>query len=142
MSGRTYRGAQAGGSDIAAMLAEARYEDGSPMSEQDLRDELVTLLTDGPTSSLLSWAFERILRHPRVYARLRAEVDSGEEDVYLDAVVKEVMRLCPAAPIVVRRLLEPMQLGGHTLPAGKTVAPCVHLVHRGAGVARPAAATT
>ena len=51
--------------DIAAMLGEARYEDGSPMTEQDLRDELVTLLTDGPTSSLISWAFERILRHPR-----------------------------------------------------------------------------
>lgn len=118
------------GSDIAAMLGEARYEDGSPMTEQDLRDELVTLLTDGPTSSLLSWAFERILRHPEQYAQLRAEVDRGEEEVYLDAVVKEVMRLCPAAPIVVRRLLEPMELGGYTVPAGTTVAPCVHLVHR------------
>ncbi len=118
------------GTDIAAMLAEARYEDGSPMTEQDLRDELVTLLTDGPTSSLLSWAFERILRHPEKYARLRAELDAGEDDSYLDAVVKETMRLCPAAPIVVRKLLEPMQLGGYAIPAGSTVAPCVHLVHR------------
>lgn len=142
------------GADIAAMLGEARYEDGSPMTEQDLRDELVTLLTDGPTSSLLSWAFERIVRHPDVYARLQAEADRAEADVrpeetngthtegaspdgpggtdgpYLDAVLKEVMRLCPAAPIVVRRLLEPMELGGHTIPAGSTVAPCVHLVHR------------
>ncbi|MFZ1926567.1 MAG: cytochrome P450 [Solirubrobacteraceae bacterium] len=118
------------GADIATMLGEARYEDGSPMSEQDLRDELVTLLTDGPTSSLISWAFERILRHPEQYAHLRAEVDANEEDVYLDAVVKEVMRLCPAAPIVVRRLLEPMELGGYTIAAGTTVAPCVHLVHR------------
>jgi cytochrome P450 family 135 len=118
------------GTDIAAMLGEARYEDGSPMTEQDLRDELVTLLTDGPTSSLLSWAFERILRHPDAYARLRAEVDASAEDVYLDAVVKETMRLCPAAPIVVRKLLEPMELGGYTIPAGTTVAPCVHLVHR------------
>ncbi len=145
------------GSDIAAMLAEARYEDGSPMTEQDLRDELVTLLTDGPTSSLLSWAFERILRHPDQYARLRAEVNAargdghreergeehsnehgdgahngqaGQDSAYLDAVVKETMRLCPAAPIVVRKLLEPMVLGGYTIPAGATVAPCVHLVHR------------
>lgn len=118
------------GDDIAAMLAEARYEDGSPMTEQDLRDELVTLLTDGPTSSLLSWAFERILRHPDKLVRLRAEIDAGEDDTYLDAVVKETMRLCPAAPIVVRKLLEPMQLGGYTIPAGTTIAPCVHLVHR------------
>jgi cytochrome P450 family 135 len=118
------------GTDIAAMLGEARYEDGSPMTEQDLRDELVTLLTDGPTSSLLSWAFERILRHPDKLARLRAEIETGEDDAYLDAVVKETMRLCPAAPIVVRKLLEPMELGGYTIPAGTTVAPCVHLVHR------------
>lgn len=118
------------GSDIAAMLGEARYEDGSPMSEQDLRDELVTLLTDGPTSSLLSWSFERLLRHPAVYARLRAEVDAGVDDSYLDAVVKETLRLCPAAPIVVRRLLEPMRLGGYEIPAQTTVAPCVHLMHR------------
>jgi cytochrome P450 len=119
-----------GGTDIASMLAEARYEDGSPMTEQDLRDELVTLLTDGPTSSLLSWSFERLLRHPAKYARLRAEVDAGEEDAYLDAVMKETMRLCPAAPIVVRKLLAPMELGGYMIPAGTTVAPCVHLVHR------------
>jgi cytochrome P450 len=119
-----------GGTDIASMLAEARYEDGSPMTEQDLRDELVTLLTDGPTSSLLSWSFERLLRHPEKYARLRAEVDAGDEDPYLDAVMKETMRLCPAAPIVVRKLLAPMELGGYEIPAGTTVAPCVHLVHR------------
>jgi cytochrome P450 len=129
------------GSDIAAMLAQARYEDGSPMSEQDLRDELVTLLTDGPTSSLLSWSFERLLRHPDAYARLRSEVQERGEDgepgtdgAYLDAVVKETMRLCPAAPIVVRRLLEPMELGGYKIPAGTTVAPCVHLVHRNPAV--------
>jgi cytochrome P450 family 135 len=122
------------GTDIAAMLGEARYEDGSPMTEQDLRDELVTLLTDGPTSSLLSWSFERILRHPEQYARLQAEVEGGEDDAYLDAVVKETMRLCPAAPIVVRKLLEPMKLGGFLIPAGTTVAPCVHLVHRRADV--------
>jgi cytochrome P450 len=122
------------GTDIAAMLGEARYEDGSPMTEQDLRDELVTLLTDGPTSSLISWAFERILRHPEKLARLRAEIDAGEDDVYLDAVVKETMRLCPAAPIVVRKLLAPMELGGYMISAGTTVAPCVHLVHRRADI--------
>jgi cytochrome P450 family 135 len=118
------------GEDIASMLARARYEDGAPMTEQDLRDELVTLLTDGPTSALLSWTFERLLRHPDKLARLRAEALAGEDDAYLDAVVKETLRLCPAAPIVVRRLLEPMSLGGYEIPADTTVAPCVHLVHR------------
>ena len=59
------------GDDVLSMLLAARHEDGSPMTEQDLRDELVTLLTDGPTSSLLSWSFERILRHPDKLARLR-----------------------------------------------------------------------
>jgi cytochrome P450 len=116
--------------DIASLLAHAHYEDGSPMTEQDLRDELVTLLTDGPTSALLCWAFERLLRHPSKLARLRAEIRGDDEEEYLDAVVKETMRLCPAAPLVVRRLLEPMELGGYEIPAGTTVAPCVHLVHR------------
>jgi cytochrome P450 len=120
--------------DIASMLAHAYYEDGSPMTEQDLRDELVTLLTDGPTSALLCWAFERLLRHPEKLARLRAETLTGETDEYLDAVVKETMRLCPAAPLVVRRLLQPMQLGSYTIPAGTTVAPCVHLVHHRADI--------
>lgn len=120
-----------GRSDIASMLAQARYEDGEPMTEQDLRDELVTLLTDGPTSALISWAFERLLRHPEKLAQLREEVaKEGSGGEYLDAVVKETMRLCPAAPIVVRRILEPMELGGYEIPAGTTVAPCVHLVHR------------
>jgi hypothetical protein len=90
----------------------------------------VTLLVDGPTSTLLSWVFERMLRHPAMLARLREEVSAGDEDTYLDAVIKETMRLCPGAPIVVRKLLAPMELGGYTIPAGTTVAPCVHLVHR------------
>ena len=130
VQGRRQDPERADGDDIASMLSYARYEDGSPMTEQDLRDELVTLLTDGPTSALLSWAFERLLRHPEKLARLRAEILRDEQDTYLEAVVKETIRLCPAAPIVVRRLLEPMRLGGYEIPAGTTVAPCVHLIHR------------
>lgn len=116
--------------DIVSILIEARYEDGSPLGDRELRDELMTLLTDGPTSSSLAWVFERLLRHPEKLARLQAEVIAGEEDAYLDAVVKETLRLCPPVPVVVRRLLRPMELGGYTLPAGTTVAPCVYLIHR------------
>jgi cytochrome P450 len=116
--------------DVASLLAQARYDDGSPLTDEDLGDELITLLSDGPTSTSLAWAFERLLRHPAKLARLREEVLAGEDDVYLDAVVKETMRLCPPVPVVVRRLLEPMEAGGHLLPAGTTVAPCVYLMHR------------
>jgi len=115
--------------DIVSMLIDARYEDGSPLSEKDLRDEMLTLLTDGPTSSSLAWVFERLLRHPEKLARLREEVDAEGND-YLDAVVQETLRLCPPVPVVARRLLEPMELGGYLLPAGTTVAPCVYLIHR------------
>jgi len=85
---------------------------------------------DGATSSTLAWAFERLLRNPDVLERTRAEVLAGEDDAYLDAVIKETLRLRPPVPVVVRRLLRPMTLAGHELPAGTTVAPCIHLVHR------------
>jgi cytochrome P450 len=115
--------------DVVSMLVQARYEDGSPMSEQDLRDELLTLLTDGPTSTSLAWTFERLLRNPEKMERAREDVREGD-GAYLDAVVKETLRVRPPVPVVVRRLLEPMRLGGHDLPAGTTVAPCIHLIHR------------
>ena len=119
-----------GREDIVSMLAHARYEDGSPMSDRELRDELLTLLTDGPTSASLARVFERLLRHPEKLARVQDEVIGGGESVYLDAVIKETLRLCAPVPVVVRKLLKPMRLGGYDLPAGTTVAPCIHLVHR------------
>jgi cytochrome P450 len=127
---RRRRAGENGRKDIVSILVDGRYEDGSGMSEEDLRDELMTLLTDGPTSSSLAWVFERLLRHPEKLARLREEVLSGADDAYMDAVVKETLRLCPPVPVVVRRLLEPLEVGGHELPAGTTVAPCVYLIHR------------
>ncbi|MGN6257309.1 MAG: cytochrome P450 [Solirubrobacterales bacterium] len=116
---------------VVSMLVRAEYEDGSPLSEQDLRDELVTLLSDGPTSSTLAWTFERLLRNPDKLELLRDDVLGGD-GTYLDAVVKETLRLRPPVPVVVRTLLEPMTLGGYDLPAGTIVAPCIHLIHRDA----------
>lgn len=114
---------------VVSMLVQARYEDGEPLSGEDLRDELVTLLSDGPTSSTLAWTFERLLRNPDKLEKLRDDIVAGDGS-YLDAVVKETLRLRPPVPVVVRTLLEPMRLGGHDLPAGTTVAPCIHLLHR------------
>jgi cytochrome P450 len=118
-----------GRKDAVSILVEARNEDGSPLSEKELRDELLTLLTDGPTSSSLAWVFERLLRHPEKLARLQEEVLAGEGEAYLDAVIKETLRLRPPVSVVVRRLLRPATLGGYELPAGTLVAPCVYLVH-------------
>jgi len=116
--------------DIYSMLERAYAEDGSPMSEKKLRDELVTLLSDGPTATSLAWVFERLLRHPDKLARLREEVLRGEGEEYLDAVVKETLRLCPTVPVVMRRLIEPMRVGAYTIPPDTIVAPCVYLMHR------------
>jgi cytochrome P450 family 135 len=120
---------EGGAPGVVSMLVGAEYKDGSPLSDRDLRDELVTLLSDGPTSSTLAWTFERLLRNPDKLERLREDIVDGDGG-YLDAVVKETLRLRPPVPVVVRTLLEPMTLGGYDLPAGTVVAPCIHLIHR------------
>jgi cytochrome P450 family 135 len=123
-----------GRKDAVSILVEARNEDGSPLSEKELRDELLTLLTDGPTSSSLAWVFERLLRHPEKLARLQSELLAGEGEAYLDAVIKETLRLRPPVSVVVRRLLKPATLGGYELPAETLIAPCVYLIHHRADV--------
>src|SRR3954468_8565792 len=117
--------------DVCSLLLGTRHEDGSPMSDQEIRDELVTLLVAGheTTASAVSWAVERLLRHPDQLARAA----SGDEE-YLDAVVKETLRLRPVLPLVARRLTEPMEIGGRELPAGVAVTPCISLMPRRADV--------
>jgi cytochrome P450 len=114
--------------DILSLLIQARHSDGSPMSDDELRDELMTLLIAGheTTATGLAWALERLARDPASLERLRDEGD----DAFRDAVVKETLRLRPVLPIVLRQLVEPMEIGGHLLPAGVSVAPCIYLVHR------------
>jgi cytochrome P450 len=117
--------------DILSLLVAARHEDGSPMSDAEIHDELLTLLVAGheTTATALSWAVERLIRHPEKLARLREEVEAGEE-AYLTATIQETLRLRPVIVIVIRRLTEAIQLGGYDLPAGVNVVPSIHLVHR------------
>jgi cytochrome P450 len=117
--------------DILSMLVAARHEDGSPMSDAEIRDELLTLLVAGheTTATALSWAMERLVRHPEKLERLRAEALAGE-DAYLTATIQETLRLRPVIVVVIRKLTEAVELGGHRLPAGASVVPSIHLVHR------------
>jgi cytochrome P450 family 135 len=117
--------------DVMSLLLQARHEDGAAMSDQELRDELMTLLTAGheTTATGLAWALERLVRHPHALERLR----DGDDD-YADAVVKETLRLRSPISLVLRRLQEPMEIGGHPLPAGVNLAPCIYLMHRRADV--------
>ena len=117
--------------DVLSMLLLARHEDGSPMSDAEIRDELLTLLVAGheTTATALSWAMERLTRHPEKLERLRDEVEAGEEE-YLTATIQETLRLRPVIVLVVRKLTEPVELGGYRLPAGAGVTPCIHLIHR------------
>jgi cytochrome P450 family 135 len=122
--------------DILSLLLQARDEDGEPMSDEELRDELVTLLLAGheTTATSVAWAIERLVRHPDALQRLVHEIDGGEQEEYLDATVNETLRVRPVVPIVVRVLQQDLEVGGMLLPAGTRVAPCVYLTNRNPSV--------
>jgi cytochrome P450 len=118
--------------DILSLLMLARDEDGQAMSDGELRDELVTLLLAGheTTATAAAWAVERLVRHPDKLARLVAEIDAGDGEEYLQAVCTEILRIRPVVPLVVRRLTEPLRVGGMLLPAGTRVAPSIYMTNR------------
>jgi cytochrome P450 len=102
------------GADVLALLLAARHEDGSPMSPQELRDELITALVAGheTTASQLAWTFMCLARAPEVQQRLRRELDEHEGDEYLTATINEVMRLHPVLPNAEPRLVkQPVRIG-------------------------------
>jgi cytochrome P450 len=118
-------------SDVLSMLVQATHTDGRPMSDAEIRDELLTLVLAGyeTTAATLAWAVERIVRHSEVLDRLVEEAcRDGHE--YVDAVIKETLRLRPVLPLVARRLTEPTEVGGVLLPAGVSVVPSIYLMHR------------
>jgi cytochrome P450 family 135 len=119
--------------DVLSTLICAKHEDGSRLSEYEIRDELLTLLVAGyeTTSGALTWAFERLVRSPDVMERLLDELDCGEEE-YLEAVIKETLRQRPVVPLAARKLRAPAEIDGYTLPKGTVLMASVHLVHQDA----------
>jgi cytochrome P450 len=118
--------------DVLSLLLGARHEDGSPMSDDELRDELMTLLVAGheTTASELAWAFERLVRSPRVLERLTREVDDGEDDAYLTATVHEVLRRRPVLPNAAPRLtMRAVTIGGWEYPPGVCLMANAYLIH-------------
>jgi hypothetical protein len=118
--------------DVLSMLLAARHEDDSPMSAEELRDELMTLLVAGheTTASELAWAFERLSRSPTVLARLQAEIDEGAGDAYLTATIQETLRRRPVLPNAAPRLVkQPLRIGDWTYPPGVCVVANSYLIH-------------
>ncbi len=118
--------------DVLSLLLRARDEDGRPMTDVELRDELMTMLAAGheTTATALAFAFDLLLRHPAVFSRLRDELAGGEDDAYLNAIVTESLRLRPVIDAAERTLTKPRVICGYELPAGIRVYPAIVLVHR------------
>jgi cytochrome P450 len=119
--------------DVLALLLAARHEDGSPMTAQELRDELMTLLVAGheTTASELAFAFERLVRTPAVLSRLSAEVAGDDGDGgYITATVQEILRRRPVLPNPAPRLvMEEIEVGGRRYPRGICLVPNAYLIH-------------
>jgi cytochrome P450 len=129
----------AGRTDVLAMMLDARDDEGRPLSEDEVHDELVTLLVAGheTTATALAWTLRWLLPDTALQRRLRDEIaGAGGDSVriarleLLDATVKEGLRLQPVVPNVGRMLLGPTRIGALELPAGTFVAPSIYLVHR------------
>lgn len=118
--------------DVLSALIQATHEDGTPLTEREVRDEILTTVMAGyeTTTSALSWSFERLVRSPEVLHRLLDEIERGEEEDYLDAVVKETLRQRPVVPLAARKLQDTVGLHGYTLPKGTVVLASIYLVHR------------
>jgi cytochrome P450 len=116
--------------DVLSLLMRARDEDEQPMSDQELRDEMVTVLGAGheTTATGLAWAVERLVRNPAVLAKLRESLAAGDEE-YLGATVKETLRARPVIVDVARKLKAPATIGGYELPPGQFVLPAIAALH-------------
>ncbi|MBJ7330385.1 MAG: cytochrome P450 [Solirubrobacteraceae bacterium] len=116
--------------DVLSLLLRARDEDGRAMSDDELRDELFTMLAAGheTTATGLAFTFEILLRNPEALARVRQAIEE-EDDAYLDATAKESLRLRPVVDAAERTLTKPRTVAGYELPPGTMVFPAIALVH-------------
>jgi cytochrome P450 len=124
--------AEPAGDDILAAFIAATHEDGAPMSDEEIHDELLTLLVAGheTTATSLSWGLERLARHPEALARLTEEVRTGDEDEYLTATIREIMRRRPVLPTAQPRTVkQPIEVGGWSYPDDAHLMPCIWLTH-------------
>ena len=130
---RRAEGGGSGRNDVLSLLLEARDEDGEPLTDQELRDELMALVLAGheTTANSLAWIFERLLRTPPAYARLRELVRAGgeEADAYVEATIHEGMRNRPVIPMVVRMVKRPWRFGEYVVPARTPVAVSIVALH-------------
>ena len=118
--------------DILSLLSHARSEDGELLNDRELRDELLTLVLAGheTTANSLAWTWERLVRTPAAYERLRDAVRSGSQaDEHIEAVIAEGMRSRPVIPVIGRRVTEPWRLGPYAVPADTPVAMSILLLH-------------
>jgi cytochrome P450 len=117
--------------DIISDLVRARHDDGTPMSDQEIRDELVTMMIQGhgSTASAVGWAIERLSRYPVALGRLRDDLGAGRTD-YLEAVIKETLRVRPPLSQPTRRVEQPYQIGGYELEPGTLIMLNMISLHR------------
>jgi cytochrome P450 len=120
-----------GGTDVLAMMIEARDDQGDAMTDVEIRDELITLLLAGheTTATSLAWTFDQLLAHPHTFAKLQNELAAGH-DAYLDAVIRETLRVRPIVPLIGRHVAKPFQLGKWLIPPGNRIAPSIYLAGR------------
>ena len=117
--------------DILSLLLQATTEDGETLTDQELRDELLTLVLAGheTTANSLAWAWERLVRWPEAHARLRDAVRSGDGEDEIERVIHETMRSRPVIPMIGRRVLVPWRLGDYAVPADTPVLMSILLIH-------------
>lgn len=121
------------GDDLLSVLLGITDEDGSPLSPQEIRDEMMTIFLAGTetTAAAIAWSFEYLSRSDDVRARLLAEIEAGESEAYLTATINEVLRLRPSIPnIIVRQVMKPIEIGGVRYDPGMDLWASSYLVNR------------